>query len=93
MVDRIAVRILGKACIAQLVVYRDTVTIVVEMIEEFLAAQIIGDDSEAILVFISTVISAQIAAGNANALYAVGLTNGIVFISYRTFLWKQDANV
>ena len=56
MVNRIAVRVFLKAGISQLVIHRDAVAVSIEMIEQLLAAQVVRDYRQAVLIRIGTVI-------------------------------------
>ena len=50
MVNRIAVRVFRKAGISQLVIHRDAVSVIIEMIEQLLAAQVVRDYRQAVLI-------------------------------------------
>ena len=80
MVNRIAVRVFRKAGISQLVIHRDAVSVIIEMIEQLLAAQVVRNYRQAVLIRIGTVIRTHIAASHANALHAEGITGRVILI-------------
>ena len=82
MVNRIAVRVFRKAGISQLVIHRDAVAVIIEMIEQLLAAQVVRNYRQAVLIRIGTVIRSHIAASHANALHAEGLTGRVILICH-----------
>ena len=82
MVDRVGVGILCEAGITQLVVHRDTIAVVVEVVEQLLAAQVVGDNGQAVLVLVDAVIGAQIAASDAHAPHTEGFAGSIVLVGH-----------
>lgn len=82
MVNRIAVRVFRKAGISQLVIHRDAVAVIIEMIEQLLAAQVVRNYRQAVLIRIGTVIRSHIAASHANALHAEGITGRVILICH-----------
>lgn len=82
MVNRIAVRVFRKAGISQLVIHRDAVSVIIEMIEQLLAAQVVRNYRQAVLIRIGTVIRTHIAASHANALHAEGITGRVILICH-----------
>ena len=82
MVDRVAVGVFRKSGITELVIDRDAVAIVIEVIEQLFAAQIVGDHGQAILVLIGTVIGTQGSASDSHALDAEGFTGRVIFVGH-----------
>lgn len=82
VVDGIGIRILREAGIAQLVVDRNAVAVIVEVVEQLLAAQVVGDHGQTILVLIGAVVGAQITTGDTHALHPVGFPGSVVLVGH-----------